>query len=377
VTVLNLGRTSSFALDTWYYLVGTARYRPDVVVFYLGMNDRYDLDREACLPATHPTLHGAWRWMVERSRLLWLTRVYLPRLAGGPGSGADVTGSEREQPLRCDPDRAFQAWTDVLVETATRHGARVVVATPVFSCLAPLDRDFAGAHRGVAPGEALASADGPYRRALACLLAAGCDLGAVDLGPDGLGGLVEAGLRVVAAAASPALVKPPDELRGAAWKRSAAAFGATLVDFAAALRAISPGHRLGPPHLVDSVHLSPTAYGLLARQVARAILDGQRSGPGAATGPVASLPDGAGEPVLAVQDPTEVALTYARARQFLTAAILAGQPAAAANPRARLLLGWLRRGLGGPSGLDAADEAGLEDFAAGAGLVRGAASPAR
>ena len=359
VTVMNLGRTSSFAMDAFYYLVGAAPYHPDVVWFYLGMNERYDLDREACWPVTHPTLYGAWRWMVERSRLLWLTRVYLPHRVKGLGNADTVRDGARAP--GCDEDQAFRAWAGLLVETATHLGARVVVATPVQNDLVEPDRDFADAVGEGSAAEALAASGGAYRQTLTCLLQDGCDLGRVAIERDGWRGLGERTLRRVAPALLSRHVVAPNEQRGLAWREAAEDHGAQVVDFAAALRSLTPGGHLAPPDVVDTVHLSVRGYGLLARLVAERVLAGEPgAGPRIAATP--AFPDVTRYERQVSPNTTELAYTYARARQFLVAATLAAVPARAGDPDAQRLRGWLRRCLGMESGLPPDLGAGLDAF---------------
>lgn len=359
VTVLNMGRSSSFALDAYYYLVGVAPHHPDVVFFYLGMNERYDLDREACLPVTHPRAYGAWRWLVERSRLAWAARVFLPQLRKAPSVAelrAEVEGAER-----CTAAQGFQAWTDILVATGRQMGARVVIATPVFSVLSRFDFAFQAESRGQGAAQALRQLRGTHRRLLACLLDDACAFSELALHEEDDRTPGERTLASLSSFFVPGRDADLAESRGSAWKRSAASLGASLIDFAAILRGLTPGNRLGPPHVVDEVHLTVEGYGLLARLVAEDIAAWRAPRSELRRTPPA-FPDVARYEAEVDLNTTGLALTYARGRRFLVAAVLSQEPARRGDPRALMLRAWMRRGLGLPAGLPAELEEAFSRF---------------
>lgn len=238
LTVVNMGRSASAAMDAYYHLASIAPYAPDFVVFYQGSNDFFDGDAERCAPLLHPELHRAWRWVVERSRLFWAARALGPRLRGGPGraggqQAAPVFGRDAQPGDRCDAAQAFAAWTDILVMTAQRLGARVIVTTPVENPLCWPDEITSSAP---VEGE-------PYRRLLACVLTDGCDV----------------------VATWKAVRDTPDftwdrlRPRRRAWADTAAARGARLVDFADHV-ARDADEGLRPPLFVEEVHLSMEGY---------------------------------------------------------------------------------------------------------------------
>jgi len=266
VTVVNMGRVSSFTMDAYYHLVSIAQYRPDFVIFYMGLNDRYDADREMCWPSEWPTVHAAWRWSVEHSRLLWTVRARGPDLlypkqdqwnTGPPSSGRG-----------CDPLRGFQAWSDVLVGTARAMGAQVVVTTPLRNPLTAID--LKRERSGVDLGAYLAASTPAYRTVLACLLAADCDVrGALTAtSSDG---------PVHAPATGPSQLVAQDEARmrrmGESWKASATRYGATVLDFRAYVAQRSPGGLVQAPFVVDDIHLSVEGYLTLATLWSQMVTD--------------------------------------------------------------------------------------------------------
>jgi hypothetical protein len=260
LTVVNMGRSASMTRDAYYFLVTIERYRPDFVVFYQGMNDEFHTDPEICLPATRPRLHGAWRWLVERSRFLWTVRALGPpayarwrhvRYEPGAAPPPDV----------CDPRQGFQAWADVLVSTARRMGAQVLVTTTVQNPLRVYEASTPwGANRPLD----LAGRDEAYRRLLSCVLAARCDLAA-------------------AYASEQARVPRVDDqvrARGAAWVASAAAHGAHTVDFRGYLEERTAGG-FAPPIFAEDVHLLLEGYWRLAwlwSDAIGALLEGRSPG---------------------------------------------------------------------------------------------------
>ena len=257
LTVVNMGRGAAFTRDAYYFLDSVEVFRPDVIVFYMGNNDLYRGDGELCLPATHPRLHATWRWVVERSRLLWTLRALGPYEYSRRRGSSNVP-SGFMQPDDCDPELAFTAWTEVLVRRARAMGAAVVVATPIQNALMPIEgRVDWNAHAQHQRSES-------YDRLLRCQLTPGCDL-------------------------APVLVRenfpPPWDNHGRgrplasrerAWRYTAAQHGAALVDFAEDVARLTNGMPL-PPLLVDEVHLDLDGYWRLAWRLASAVrplLDG-------------------------------------------------------------------------------------------------------
>ncbi|MEP7123263.1 MAG: SGNH/GDSL hydrolase family protein [Byssovorax sp.] len=238
LTVVNMGRSASTMMDAYYYLVSIERYAPDFIVFYQGSNDFFDVDGERCAPATHPALHGAFRWLVEHSRLVWSARAlgprfYRRRVADTSKPAPPVFGKDQQPGDRCDAGQAFAAWTDILVTTARGMGAQVLVTTPVEN---PLRWPDERASSEPTPEE-------PYRRLLSCVLDDACDV--VKTWKDVRG--------------TPSFTWDRLGPRRDAWARTAAARGARLVDFADDL-ARSSDDGLRPSLFVEEVHLSLEGY---------------------------------------------------------------------------------------------------------------------
>ncbi|MCX5797273.1 MAG: SGNH/GDSL hydrolase family protein [Elusimicrobia bacterium] len=249
ITVVNMGRAGSMAMDAYYYLLAIRRYQPDLIIFYQGVNDRFDTDSEACLPLSRPKAHGLWRRLVERSHLLWTVRargpdllISLLRQRGGP----QFPGHDR-----CDADLAFQAWTDLLVQTARQMGAETVVTTPVQSTVTSLEYTRRREAGDGSLGSFLDACDGDYRRLLVCRLTKGCD-------PDSL---------------ARSLVRGDDRIieRGECWKRSARRFGGHVVGLRDFIVRASPRGVLSFPFIVDGIHLSMEGNWTLAFLWSRAI----------------------------------------------------------------------------------------------------------
>ena len=78
LTIINMGRGAGYSMDAYYFLVSLKTFALDYVIVYEGANDEYKLDREMCLPSTHPHLHAAWRWIVTHSRLAFTLRAVAP-----------------------------------------------------------------------------------------------------------------------------------------------------------------------------------------------------------------------------------------------------------------------------------------------------------
>lgn len=360
VTVVNMGRVSAYTMDAWYFLVTIGRFAPDVVVFYMGTNDRYDADAEMCWPLDHPALHGVWRRLVARSRLLWSVRALAPSLFLGDGDarGGDPTiGTPR-----CDRDQAFARWTDVLLATARATGAAVIVAPPIQNVLTPIDYAWAKAPGGATLADILRGVDDPTRALFAAVFAGGRGLdgalrGALDAlrgsGPAGrvVAGNIEAQWRFV-------------ERLGDAWRAAAAAHGATLAPFPDALRAATPSGVAGAPLVLDEVHLSLEGYWILAREWTKALLP-LVGAPAAPLPPERLPPERAAAYVAAIGAHgascgdllTDHGLGYLRRRMPLLAAgilVSAGTCGADVGDAPALALGWLRTRLGLPVDLPAA-----------------------
>jgi lysophospholipase L1-like esterase len=291
MTIVNMGRASSFTMDTYYYLISIREYRPDFVIFYLGTNDRYDVEPELCLPANHPHVYSAWRWLVERSRLLSFLRIMGPEKLSWRTSPAKFSRPGRHG---CNDDDAFQRWTDILVETAAATGARVIVTSPIKNSLAQLEDHNSAGKAALSQEDFFAQLDPDYRSLLRCFLSPRCDsAGALreqlrrhprarwqpDYRPwldcllrprcDLVATLLES-LRPGHAFLAWRLGQPEgsdetwlDSLRDS-WRRSASRHGAEFIDFGRFLKEATPGGFLGFPYVIDEVHLSPEGYWLLA-----------------------------------------------------------------------------------------------------------------
>ncbi len=179
LTVVNMGRGAGYMIDSYYFLASIGRFSPDYVVVYQGGNDSYRVDREMCMPATHPVLYRGWRWIAEHSRFAWTVRAQGPRVIANfvhPG-GAVRSDSPMGSAELCDGTTAFRGWSEILSETGRGMGARVIMTTPVQNPL-----------RWAEDGGAFSDIDLPlrptereegYQRLLACILTDGCDLPAV------------------------------------------------------------------------------------------------------------------------------------------------------------------------------------------------------
>jgi len=279
VTVVNLGRSSSIAANTFYYVLYMRRYEPDFVVFFMGMNDTDGMPGEQCAPARHPRLHRVWRSMVGSSWALWLVRAYGPQLLWSYSSRTDW------YPPKDCPKQTFPAWTRILTEQARDIGARVVVATPVSSAATQLERSRTQGESSKLP---VLSPD--YVRTLRCALEERCDLsahllevldkavwyakmcdlvGAVE-GPEQGDSLADRWCRT-----HPGTLLEKHKLtvgyRAQAWKEAAEAHGAEYIDFGRALEAASPHGILAERFFADRQHLLPLGYLYLARLVAARI----------------------------------------------------------------------------------------------------------
>ena len=353
VTVINMGRASSYTMDTFYYLLATRRYEPDVVIFYQGTNDRVDRDAELCWPVLHPRWDWFWRSLVARSHLLWSVRVRLPEFylsaTGGEGDpGAGVGGS----PL-CGADEAFRAWTELLVAEAASTGAHVIVTSPVQNALAPLDMSLQSALRELPPGVLLPPDDLDVRESMRCLLRRDCDfsfaLGNLLSFQSGMGRQLDN--------------RPWLLALGDAWRSAAERHGATFVDFRAQLEEVSAGGLPTTPWVADEVHLAIEGYWMLATAWTRALAEH--------LGGVAA---GASSPSRGGDVPADVLAAYERALEldgytkadvlrrtgmeylhkkmpFIAAALLDEAATRFDDEASALAIGWLKREIGLEPGL--------------------------
>ena len=321
LTVVNMGRACSSMVDSYYYLLSIAPYRPDIIVFYQGSNDGFGRYDENCLPSLAAPLHAAWRFLVERSHLLRALRMLTPDAAirrRGLRAGKPLPPGEP----RCDPRKTFRRWTDILVRTARGLGAEVIVTTPVRSPLTGLE--FRAWQPESPPlAQALEGRDEFYRKLLRCELTAGCDMDrlAEALPQDNTGREIEE--------------------RAAAWRESAAAYGARFVDF-------SPGLNL----FIGETHLSIEGYRLLSSRwswAAAGMLGGADIAETAAHSETTLRRyerdlRAEGRPVEEIF--YQEGLSYLNARMFLLAAPPLEEAARRAIPEAKLGVAWLRQRVG-------------------------------
>jgi hypothetical protein len=277
--VVNLGRSSSIAANTFYYLLYMRRYKPDFVVFFMGMNDADGMPGEQCAPATSPRLHRVWRTMVRSSWALWLVRAYGPQLLWAWSGRTDW------YPPKDCPRQTFPDWTRILAREARDMGAKAVIATPVASAALELEIST----RQTVSSE-LPSLSPGYLRTLRCALEDSCDLSAHLL--DALGrrrwsaGICESLESVDPPAPELAFLakrcrSEPRTLlerhrhtvryRAEAWRAAAEESGADYIDFGSVLEAASPHRILAERFFADRQHLLPLGYLYLARLVAARI----------------------------------------------------------------------------------------------------------
>ncbi len=252
VTLLNMGRTASISTNVYYYLLAIARYEPDYIVFYMGMNDQDAMPGEQCMLAERPRLHGAWRTVVERSWGAWLARVYGPRMLWSSplerGDSEDWASSHCSLP-------SFALWTDLLLEAARATGAEVVLATPARSAAAGFEPVIVDQR---AP-EARPDFPDRYRGLVACRLTDGCDY--VSLLRDELN-------------ASGEMAEYVDHhaRKAAAWTEAAARHDAEVVEFHRALEEASPGGLIGTAFFADWLRMLPDGYMYLAKLLSERIV---------------------------------------------------------------------------------------------------------
>jgi hypothetical protein len=250
ITVVNMGRPGSIATNVYYYLIAARRFSFDWAVFFMGYNDREREVGEQCFGGTHPLLHGAWRMLVEHSWALWLARAFGPQYVWKWTKKKDW-----HTPTGCS-ENTFPWWTEHLVRTAMRLGAKVVVATPVASVEAQLE----GGHTQDGPANHVVWTE-RYKSLVACRLTKGCDY--MSLVKEALKEGKEEDL----------LVRHRRSLnrRADTWRQATEATGAELIEFHRLLREKTPSGVLGAPHFGDWLRLLPHSYMYLARLVGERI----------------------------------------------------------------------------------------------------------
>ena len=316
ITVVNMGHSGSTMLDTYYYLTLLKRFRPDVVIFYQGTNDRWDVGREGCLLLEHPRTHAVWRWMTERSSLLFAAHVLGPSAFRARENRRGRTGLDGG----CS-DAAFGRWSDLVVERARAMGAHVITTSPVNSYAQHVD-----AHYRDRPASL-------YQRLVQCRLTEGCNVSRLlpDQGREITRWQHEHLLRLATQ-----------------WRHSARRFGAQFIDFHAALRALAADDWLDDTFIEDEVHLSLEGYLFLARfwlAQTRSVLEHRPQPDPTAPNHTDVLPyaEVAGERTARLLS----ARVMLMKRFFLVgAAALRRYGRQYDDPAARLALGWLRRQVG-------------------------------
>ena len=277
--VVNMGRTASFSIDAFYYLLSIERFEPDIVIFYVGYNDFFVEGTEQCFATAHPLMYGVWQWAVSHSRLLWTVRARGPAYTRGE---EDPTATvEDGDPGDCDPDQAFRRWAEILVETAQSMGSHVLVTTILGNPLSVVE-DVERFREVATVDERLQSLDESYRDVLRCVLTDRCDsiaeIGAFLLHNE----LADApGSRFWASRATRDGQVEPEHLRqvvaqhllspgsmterARVWRELSQEMDADLVDLGAELtRAAYDAYHSGGI-FVDDAHLTLDGYWFLAR----------------------------------------------------------------------------------------------------------------
>jgi hypothetical protein len=350
VTVVNMGRPGSVSANVYYYLLFLRRFAPDVIVFYMGMNDSVTMGGEQCVLVRHSAGHAVWRWFVERSWLLWTVRTWGPQMVWSVGGGSNEAATEG-----CEI-WPFPQWTDLLVATARAMGAEVVIATPVANAAGVFEASDGGPRDRPATAAELDALPAVQRELLTCELTPGCDFPAVlrraledepggsDLEPLWESGWV--GFQVELA------------LRGRVWERAARRHGAQYIPFHDLLAAQAPHLTLTHPYLADALRLRPATYYWLAGLIRARIVSLVQGGAPADV----PFPDAAAvAPYLLATEQTGVAnafyqlqrrawLTAVPGLEFAVASFADGphaNPTRAAELRwARLTLAWMQRSVG-------------------------------
>ncbi|MDD5628087.1 MAG: SGNH/GDSL hydrolase family protein [Elusimicrobia bacterium] len=248
IKVINMGMTASICANTYYQLLYARRYEPDVLIFYMGMNDGGGhMPGEQSWPVTRPLFHRFWRGLMERSQLFWCAKVYGPPFLWSLRSRSPNRDLTQERGTG-DP---FPEWADLLVRIAASTGAKVIVTTPVRSAVSEIEPAIHSV--AAAPDDSVPMRD-DYRRLLACRLTDACDFIALfkEQATGGEDPPLDRHLRKADAKAE-------------AWKSAADRYGAELIDFHSALEDLSPHRVVADRYFADEIHLTPEGYGFLAR----------------------------------------------------------------------------------------------------------------
>jgi len=358
ITVINMGRAGSVSANTYYYLLFTRRFDPDVVIFYMGGNDDEYLGGEQCAVVRHPVSHWAWRALVERSWLLWSIRVLGPVWGvKGPGSGGGGEFHGYDKPCR---GFAFGRWTKILAEIAADTASTVVITSHVRNAglaFEPYKNSRWGERRKM-DKETMPE---PYRKLVTCRLEPGCDYAAAIVREDAATGETESGM------------SPLEEnrqmisRREAAWQEAARETGAAYIDFLTPLRKISPGGILGTAWFADEIHLTLEGYHFLAQHWFVHLMGAWKPD---ARPPAPRLPSAEETARYRRETMTggmEVVMSYLLRGLWLTA-IPGLEQATTVCPGGRcdadptLVLGWMRRQLGVDPGLPPELAPKLETF---------------
>ncbi len=272
LTVVNMGVSASNLLDTLYYLIASARFAPDIVIFYQGNNEEYVAAGERCVPVAHPVAYSLWRSAVRSSRLLWTLRVFGTRLSRGATAFGKGDGRLMDPPPPdCAWEAAFATWTDIVLDEAQRMGTRPLVLTPVRSPIAMVEFDGLFDAEGRGFNGRLDQFPDDYRAAVRCILDTTCDLfeplerlASREIRHPRQVGALFGGLghfdgdTFIPAREHTTFLEHyhwfHDTTR-ALWKAAADHHGARYADFSSAMEDFSGGLLL-PPNLVDEVHLS-------------------------------------------------------------------------------------------------------------------------
>lgn len=332
VTVVNMGRSCSSMMDSYYYLLSIASYKPDVVIFYQGSNDRFDVDNERCLVVNRPALHAGWRFLAGHSRAFWAARAMSPQALRRRENKA-LTGPVPPGKPRCDPNAAFSRWTRILVGTAQDLGARVIVTSPVRNPVLPLELK-AWSPQPSPVAALIKNAEAPYRKILRCELVPACDP-----------------TKEIQAAIADA-AKEIEE-RAAAWEATATAQDARFVDFSARLSLAAPRGESVGRFFVGETHLTLEGYWLLSSLWAGAVADLLPGGGRAPENPSRPMGQRYEDDLKAHGSPVEdifhrEGLSYLRARMLLLAVPSLEQASRRQVPEAQLILARLRQDAGLP-----------------------------
>lgn len=260
ITVVNMGRTASISANVHYYLLYAKRFRPDFILFYMGMNDGGGMSGEQCWPVSRPQLHKTWRWLMSKSCLLWSVRVFGPPFLWSLKSPEKIgKGQEWNCPL--DP---FPHWTDLLVKTAASTGANVMVTAPVqsaVSCIEPQNDSTSGEFEKP-------SLPASYKKLLVCRLTDKCDFIAmfkdyIHYAWKNVTLNVLYDPKASLDANKTVLFKHYKhnlKNKGNAWRTAARRYGADFIDFRSALEKASSHEVLADKFFADEIHLKPEGY---------------------------------------------------------------------------------------------------------------------